>query len=506
MAIQIRNTQEFSDIRNNLTGDYELANDIDFAGVTDWQKIGPTEEQAFKGTIDGKGFAIKNLTVDNITTSYSGVFGYCENFTLKNIIFDNLVIDESGLNVWALGFIGATFNSVTLENLEFNNCNLISRNAMYGAGLIIGVHEGYSDTDIFSDFYANNINFNECSITSINDGWVNATALLCGSYYGGEMGGSFLIENCSVENKTATVTLNDYGSALLVGECFTQSMIFNNCKVKADIFTGPDTNFCAGVASVIYTDYSAPHSINNFINCSFEGNIIPPAGSVHLGGFYYIGGITAYSQGFSFKDCHVKGDIFGTEDCVGGVAGLVSYYYNEGNYDVEPVIENCSFEGNIRGGTDSGGFMGMIMGDYRRPGIVRKCWAKVGDLFMSEMVARQVVNGGFSSYIEGFTVENCYVRVNNFEAHNNVPSDLLSYCYFGGFAGEVKDCEINNVYTDVNYTEIKNITTDDFDFGKFVGVEVRTSNFEIGFNNVYINDDYNPEYPIIVYWTTIGVS
>jgi hypothetical protein len=85
----------------NTSGEVVLLNDIDMAGVNNWQPIGGVDASAytttepyvgvnpFTGTFNGQGFAIKNL---NLSTEVSadqlayGLFGSTLNATIKNLV------------------------------------------------------------------------------------------------------------------------------------------------------------------------------------------------------------------------------------------------------------------------------------------------------------------------------------------------------------------------------------------------------------------------------------
>ena len=60
----ISTPQELDNVRKNLKGNYQLANDIDMSNYTDYEPIGNESEGAFKGTFNGNGHTIKNLEMD----------------------------------------------------------------------------------------------------------------------------------------------------------------------------------------------------------------------------------------------------------------------------------------------------------------------------------------------------------------------------------------------------------------------------------------------------------
>lgn len=114
MAILISTPQELNNIRNNLTVDYELANDIDMSTFGNFTPIGDTKSQ-FTGSLDGKGYKIKNLTI-NTSTGYFGLFALIINAStkIKNVGIENCKIHGSNIN-WGGSIVGQ-LNGGTIEN------------------------------------------------------------------------------------------------------------------------------------------------------------------------------------------------------------------------------------------------------------------------------------------------------------------------------------------------------------------------------------------------------
>jgi len=58
-----------------LEAHYRQMGNIDLSGI-DWMPIGPNETEPFAGTYNGGGFNIENLTINNSTGDYQGLFGF----------------------------------------------------------------------------------------------------------------------------------------------------------------------------------------------------------------------------------------------------------------------------------------------------------------------------------------------------------------------------------------------------------------------------------------------
>jgi hypothetical protein len=113
MATLISTPSQLQAMNNNLTGSYELANDIDMKGIT-FVPIG--ESTAFTGNLDGKGFVISNLKIISELNGI-GLFGLINNpsTVIKNLGLIDCDISGSDLYNWVGGIIG-TLNSGTIEN------------------------------------------------------------------------------------------------------------------------------------------------------------------------------------------------------------------------------------------------------------------------------------------------------------------------------------------------------------------------------------------------------
>lgn len=111
----ISTPQDLNDIRNNLTAYYELANDIDMSSFGNFIPIGKVSPY-FRGYLDGKGYKIKNLTI-NETTGYVGLFGYIANDSsyIRNLGLEDCNISGGTVSNWC-GAISGALNHGIIEN------------------------------------------------------------------------------------------------------------------------------------------------------------------------------------------------------------------------------------------------------------------------------------------------------------------------------------------------------------------------------------------------------
>ena len=87
---EISTEEQLKAIANDLSGTYVLKNDITLSDA-EWTPIG-TKDNPFKGTLDGKGFTIKGLTVGNGANNDKAFFGFTNGATVKNIGFTSAVV------------------------------------------------------------------------------------------------------------------------------------------------------------------------------------------------------------------------------------------------------------------------------------------------------------------------------------------------------------------------------------------------------------------------------
>ena len=109
----------FADYVNKINGnpDAVLTADINMNGVK-WTPIG-TKDSAFKGEFDGRGHVIKNLTVNDSSLEYAGLFGYVSRFSNPAIIKNLGVVGEFSGGKYVGGIAGYS------ENSKITNCFFI---------------------------------------------------------------------------------------------------------------------------------------------------------------------------------------------------------------------------------------------------------------------------------------------------------------------------------------------------------------------------------------------
>ena len=114
----IKTAEQLQNIENNLDGKYILMNDIDLSSISNWTPIGKTsgsssDYESFTGTLDGNGYVIKNLTIEQPDVMYNGLFAHTAGATLKNIGLENVNI-HGGRLTGALA--GSAYDGTNIDN------------------------------------------------------------------------------------------------------------------------------------------------------------------------------------------------------------------------------------------------------------------------------------------------------------------------------------------------------------------------------------------------------
>ncbi len=111
---------------------FALTNDIDMSDYR-FDPIGGDYNHRFAGVLDGKGYTIKGLTEKVGTTSYAGLFGYCdEACVIKNIVFDSPSVQSDKPYT---GVVAAcTYGSI--DNITVNNPYVYNKSGIVAGGVV----------------------------------------------------------------------------------------------------------------------------------------------------------------------------------------------------------------------------------------------------------------------------------------------------------------------------------------------------------------------------------
>ena len=234
-----------------------LGADLDLAGVT-WTPIG-TSANPFKGTFDGNGKVIKNLSVLMAGKSNVGLFGFTTEGEIKNVTVENAKI-AGRLNV---GVVAGTPFTSKYTNITVKG--LVEVDGMAYVGGVAGKN-AYADwTNVTVDVEAGSyVNAN-----SVENGKAYRTYVGGVVGFNGEGGHSFT---------NITSNINVYGSTVDVGGAFGIAHYgnkFENITVTGNVTItnaaeAADAEEMGGIAGVWHnkTGYEV-----SFIDCVFTGKL-----------------------------------------------------------------------------------------------------------------------------------------------------------------------------------------------------------------------------------------
>ena len=127
----IRTAADFSAVKytgTNIEGYYVLDGDINASGTTiSGASYAWSQNSGFKGTFDGRGYTVRNLTVGPY-----GIFGTLGSATVKNVNFENAILQaNSSLLAW-------TMYKSTIENVNVTYAAIDTTTPDWrGAGLLV---------------------------------------------------------------------------------------------------------------------------------------------------------------------------------------------------------------------------------------------------------------------------------------------------------------------------------------------------------------------------------
>jgi len=163
MTVQAQETETFIAIssledldhfvRNDLSGNYYLTNDIEIPEGTEWIPIGAssatdTDPLHFKGIFDGRGYSIKNLKITT-ESNFKGFFARLNHAIIRNL--DLADVDIKGIApVGAVS--GAMFGESRIERVSVSG-NIESPREVGGIVGRVSTDETYTEYNIIADCY-----------------------------------------------------------------------------------------------------------------------------------------------------------------------------------------------------------------------------------------------------------------------------------------------------------------------------------------------------------------
>ncbi|MCC3645824.1 hypothetical protein JGK52_03880 [Cytobacillus oceanisediminis] len=225
MAILISTPQDLHNIRNNLTGSYELTKDIDMSSWGNFSPIGSSSAK-FRGQIEGKGFKIMNLTINQNYVNV-GLISYAENATIQNLGIENANITSNSNNYVGI-IVGYLYN-----NSKVINCYSTGQvSGQYGVGGLVGwnynglIENCYSHASVTGLGRVGGLLGNGASVNSIINRCYSTGLVVTDQWNGGLIGSHSVptaVTNSYYDTQTSGQTISAGGIGKTTTKMKTQS-------------------------------------------------------------------------------------------------------------------------------------------------------------------------------------------------------------------------------------------------------------------------------------------
>ncbi len=334
-VIMISTPEQLDAVRENLNGNYQLANDLDMTGYYDMKPIGNETEGAFTGTFDGNGYVIKNLELDYDFYKYVGLFGYL-NGTVQNVKLENAKITGARYTGGIAAYAG--------KDSLITDCEV--------SGTIKG------GSEFFESYVAGMAGVSLGTITDcINAADLSTTDYMKAVYTAGITNGrAILIENCTNKATINNFAKDSTGQILGIGKAVSIENCINEGSLDYE-------NYQKDIYGIGYADAIKNCSNLGNIGWKYENNIT--ASSV-----YGIGRIN--NTNGSIENCVNKGNLRGSGVVYGIGERNIENCINFGEltqpeqYDMRSVygigrsnIRNSVNAGNLRNQSYNGDIYGI---------------------------------------------------------------------------------------------------------------------------------------------------
>ncbi len=346
----IRTWRDLQCMNYDLKGNYVLGNDIifperategfpeqGFIPVGTGGPDGAPTLNAFKGSLNGYGFKIKNFFIDRKNINYVGLFGMLANTSdIKD--FSIILADRQDDACiqggdYVGGIAGYIHENCVVENCKLTGnisgnsyvggiCGYLAKNSMLNLCRATGNISG-------EEFVGGLVGYTQTGGTILTS-FTEVSVLSDGNYTGGLTGFSNgEIENCQVGSPANIASIK--GVDYVGGLTGHNGGKIEGCRTNADV---SGRNSVGGICG-----YAALTSVA--IQCCAKTDV---------NGITRVGGFSGYNTG-QISNCYALGEITGTS----AVGGFIGEFHNE--------ITNSYASVQIHGGVSNiGGFLGTNNG------------------------------------------------------------------------------------------------------------------------------------------------
>lgn len=293
--------------------------DINMQDVT-VPAIGTDSDHAFKGTYDGGGFTISNLSPVAASGKAAGMFAYTSGAKVSNLKIDGYTNtgDNGEQGVIAGHAINSTFSDISINaNVHFVLC---------ACGGVVGYMEGGKIENCSLQGFIHDEKYGDFQGITV----VSAVGGIVGCASGAE------IKNCTVKGNVTAAGEQLGGIAGQVKNCTIE-----NCKVLDGSTVTGDNYYVGGIAGEMLEG-------GKITGCEVQAQVV----------CWYPGaaGIVAWVQSGDISDCVVGSNalVRTGQDKAGGI---VAYIYHK-NTAQKVNISNCAVYCNVAASYSVGGIVG----------------------------------------------------------------------------------------------------------------------------------------------------
>lgn len=395
VSYDIHNVRELQLMRDDLTGAYTIANDIDASDTSTWnggdgfEPIGGFILGPFVGHFDGKGYTISGL-FENRTFGPTGLFGMVQMISaIKNVYLEADITTDQALAGLLVGY--------SLVDIEIDNCHVSG--SVVSSNSNVGGFIGQSDAGVIITNCTCEANIEGTDYVGGLVGFSTSNTALTESYHKGEIRGSTSIGGfCGTLGEPATISFcghlgdiyGDYAHGFVPScrdavfeDCYSIGNIHDTVKGSGLCETATDSSFdrCFYIGKVSGID--AGGEVDNFMlsqetstlsqcfsvgeveGVKFMGNWITNAANT-IDCFYrgdrVLSDLTSYNYGGFVRELDV-GCSISNSYCVGLVPWVAvdpAWFYDDaggfcGTFNPAATITACFYNEDEAGGYDDTG-------------------------------------------------------------------------------------------------------------------------------------------------------
>ena len=469
---EIKTAQQLMQIRNNLSGNYTLKNDIDLTGIENFVPIGDSEAP-FTGTFNGGNFSIKNLKISRENTNEVGLFGRISSAAkIQNL---NVVNASVKGNVYVGSIVG--YNEGIIEN-----CYAYGKVTAFSAGgILAGQNIGKISKSVTlgtinstgGDSFGGLVGVNSANVGTIdlNNKGVIETSCSYGTVNGTNNAGGLV-----GHNDCGKIT-DSYSAGDVSGRAYVGGLVGHSGKNYSNNSTSPITN-CYSISSV-----KGEYSVGGFAGHN-EGTITQSFSDGETEGDRNVGGfIGTNNNKADIKSAYTSGIVSGENENIGTIIG-----WNRGAYTTiasaaEGIIIGNSKLSVMSGEAESEMFLRASTYSGKLSGFNTSVWTIENDKYpqLAGIIIPEepVLNTEINLYTENTAAKA------EFTVSNKTDEDIKAILIIASYddSGKMIDFEINE--STVTSGEVKNqlltIDTDD---------AAKVKAFIWGNNNLEFNDVY----------------